>query len=128
MEEIWKDIKGYEGLYQISNLGNVKTFNYRGKNKVKLLKHSLDKDGYHRVTLYDKDKNIKRFAVHRLVCLAFLENPYNYPIVNHIDEDKDNNNLSNLEWCTYSYSVNYGTRNDKVSKKMIGNKNPIKNK
>lgn len=123
MKEIWKDIEGYEGLYQVSNLGNVKTLNYKGKHKVKILKHQIDKDGYHKVSLYDIDKKPKRFSVHKLVCLAFLENPHNYPIINHIDEDKDNNALSNLEWCSYGYNVNFGTRNSRVSAKMIGNSN-----
>lgn len=91
MKEIWKDIKGYEGIYKISNLGNVKSN--------KLLKKELCTNGYFRVTLYN-EKSPKRFLVHRLVAETFIPNPENKPQVNHIDGNKLNNCVCNLEWAT----------------------------
>lgn len=122
MEEVWKDIKGYEGLYQVSNMGRVRSLdryvnhNYVNKKliKSKIRKFSTDKDGYKGVTLC-KDGIQKTYKVHRLVAEAFLQNPNNLPFINHKDEDKTNNRVDNLEWCTHSYNINYGTRNKKVS-------------
>lgn len=109
--EIWKDIEGYEGLYQISNFGRIKfLYNYRGRNNILVPRI---KRGYYQIGLR---KNVKRkwFAVHRLVAKAFIDNPNNYPVINHIDEDKLNNNVDNLEWCTYKYNNSYGNRIKKV--------------
>lgn len=100
--EIWKDCKGYEGLYQVSNLGrvwNVKLQRY--------LKGSYDKDGYIRVHLTAKNGKTKSEKIHRLVALAFLDNPNNYPVVNHKDENKQNNRVENLEWCSTKYNNIY---------------------
>ena len=105
-EEIWKDIEGYEGLYQISDKGRVKSLRF---GKEKILKSVIDKKNYLQVVLY-KNKIKKHFQVHRLVALAFISNPQNYPQVNHKDENPSNNNLENLEWCTSKYNINYGTR------------------
>lgn len=107
MIEIWKDVKGYENLYQISNLGNVKSLNYNKTGKEKLLKPSLQNNGYLGVTFNNKEQ--KRFLIHRLVAKAFLDNPNNLPQVNHINEDKTDNRVENLEWCTAKYNTNYGT-------------------
>lgn len=93
MEEVWKDIEGYEGLYQVSNLGNVKSLNYQGVSREKILKPFINSDGYKRVMLY-KNKTIKRLSVHRLVAQAFIENPNNYSCVNHKDENNQNNVVS----------------------------------
>ena len=114
MKEIWKDIEGYEKLYQVSNLGNVKSLNYRHTGKEKLLKTAKDKDGYLRVGLY-KDGKTKNCSVHRLVAFAFIPNPDNLPQVNHIDENKQNNISSNLEFCDAKYNINYGTHNKRQS-------------
>lgn len=113
-EVIWKDIKDFEGLYQVSNTGKVWSIS-RGQ----IRKTRLDKDGYERLDLWDGNKTHTRF-VHRLVAEAFLENAENKPEVNHIDECKTNNNLENLEWATRKENINHGTRNQRMveTKKM----------
>lgn len=111
MEEIWKDITGYEGMYQVSNLGRVKSFRQGtkfGKPKEYILKPTPNASGYPVVTLYTGYSR-RKFQVHRLVAMMFLPNPNNYPCVNHKDESKDNCHVDNLEWCTYLYNNNYGT-------------------
>ena len=114
MDEIFLDMEGFEGLYQVSNKGNVKSLvNNNGVSREKILKPEIV-NGYKRVTLY-KNKTIKRFLVHRLVAQAFIENPNNYHCVNHKDENKQNNSVENLEWCTHKYNTNYGTRNEKIA-------------
>ena len=108
-DEVWKDIEGYEGLYQVSTCGNIKSLAKPRKNgngrcyiqKEKLLKQSFTSTGYKKVELY-KDGKRKSFKVHRLVAIAFISNPDNKPEVNHIDGNKINNNIDNLEWVTSS--------------------------
>lgn len=100
MKEIYKDIEGYEGLYQVSNYGNVKSLISK-----KVLK-PLEVKGYLQIGLH-KDKKKKLYKIHRLVADTFLDNPNKYEEVNHIDEDKTNNNVTNLEWCTHFYNINY---------------------
>lgn len=111
MEEIWKDIKGFEGCYQVSNFGRVKSF-HRWKRascpKEYILKNSLANNGYCQVTLYNGDKRQKHL-VHRLVADAFIPNPDNLPHINHKDENPENNHADNLEWCTPLYNNCYGT-------------------
>ena len=119
MEEIWRDIIGYEGLYQISNLGRVKN------RHQKIIAFGNDRFGYIRVHLW-KNGISKHHLVHRLVAQAFLPNPDNLPCVNHKDENPLNNNEDNLEWCTVKYNTNYGTRNKRISEKQIND--PIKSK
>lgn len=133
MKEIWKDIPNFEGIYQVSNLGNVKVLdryvnsaiknNNKVKRKGKLLKQ-YNKRGYFQVSL---SKNHKRyyFGVHRLVAIAFLPNPNNLTQINHKDENPLNNNLSNLEWCTAKYNCNYGLRNSKIYNKTSFRKGHI---
>ena len=118
MNEEWRDIKGYEGLYQVSNLGRVKSFNYRGhEGCIGILTPRLDGKGYEMVALY-KEGKVRNTKVHRLVAQAFIPNPNNYPQVNHKDENKTNNDVKNLEWCTNEYNHNYGTRNERVGKSL----------
>lgn len=109
MEEIWKDILGWEGLYQVSSKGQVRSLdkvknNRTFKGKIKTL--TTDKDGYQLVGLYDRPRK-KLAKVHRLVGKAFIENKDDLPLINHIDEVKDNNNVSNLEWTTSQYNSEY---------------------
>ena len=115
--EIWKDIVGYEGLYQVSNMGRVKSLNYNHTGKEKLLSPLKDSGGYLRANLCKNGKP-KMYKVHRLVLMTFspVENMDKLDI-NHIDENKLNNNLSNLEWCDRSYNINHGTRNKRVAEK-----------
>ena len=109
MEEVWKDIEGYEGLYQVSNFGNVRSLNWRNTGKAKNLFLKEHKRGYYHVELKN-DEGRKAFLVHRLVASAFIENPNNYPNINHKDENKRNNSVENLEWCTCSYNVRYSLK------------------
>lgn len=118
--EIWKAIEGYEGLYEISNYGRVKSLDRIGhggrKLKGRILKKAKNKDGYFVVDLDSHGKR-KQFRVHRLVATAFIPNPNNYPCVNHKDENKLNNNVDNLEWCTIKYNSTYGNAIIKRQKK-----------
>lgn len=95
MEEIWKNIKGYEDLYQVSNKGRVKSLKF---GKEKIMKFRIG-SGYCKLGL-NKDKKQKQFRVHRLVAEAFLPNENKFPVVNHKDRNRSNNNVENLEWCT----------------------------
>ena len=103
MEEIWKDIEGYEGLYEVSSYGRV-----RNLVSGKFIKPSQKNDGYCRVCLY-KNGGGKCINIHRLVAQAFIPNPDNLPEINHLDEDKTNNRVDNLEFCNHKYNCNYGT-------------------
>ena len=109
--EIWKDIKGYEGLYQVSNLGRVKSLYF---SKEKILTAHICK-GYQRIGLSKNGKQTL-YYIHVLVAETFISNPFNLPEVNHKDENKLNNAVSNLEWCNRLYNNNYGTRNKRISK------------
>lgn len=109
MKEIWKDINGYEGKYQISNFGRVKTLK---RNRILRPNKSGE---YDYVILYMNGKG-KIKKIHRLVAESYIDNPNKLECVNHKDENKRNNVVSNLEWCTKQYNCNYGKRNEKMSK------------
>ena len=93
--------------------------NYNQTGEIKLLKQSVNSFGYKQINLY-KDGKMKRYLVHRLVAIAFIPNPNNLPVVNHKDECKSNNNVNNLEWCTYEYNNNYGTKKERLSESKKG--------
>ncbi len=130
--EVWRPVVGYEGLYEVSSLGRVRSLDrvhiqpsiqggcqehlYSGC----ILKPRLSK-GYHRVNIW-KDNSMKSASVHRLVAEAFIPNPRNLPEVNHKDENPTNNNALNLEWCDSRYNKNYGTANKRRAHKL---KKPI---
>lgn len=120
MDEIWKDVVGYEGLYDVSNWGRVRSWidnhgNRRTEPKILKPIPIKTRGGYFTVGLC-KNGWQKNFKVHRLVAEAFLPNPLNLPQINHKDECKTNNCVWNLEWCDCKYNQNYGTRNTRVSK------------
>ena len=127
MSEEWRDIKGYEGKYQVSNLGGVRSLNYSRPGNVRIMKQSINKYGYYIVGIR-KSNAQKTLIVHRLVAIAFIENKENKPCVNHINELKTDNSTCNLEWCTVKENTNHGTAiarrskysiNGKCSKKII---------
>ena len=124
MEE-WRDIKDYEGKYQVSNLGNVKSLNYRHTGKEKIRRPRKNGCGYLIVDLW-KNRKQTTYTIHRLVLSTFApcENMENLQ-VNHIDEDKSNNRLENLEWVTHKDNQNHGTRNKRISEKKINGKKSI---
>lgn len=115
MSEIWKDIVGYEDFYQISNKGRVKSkardiYNKKGKfqrfKKENIKANKTSSDGYYKTTLSVNGKN-KNISIHRLVGLHFIDNPHDYPEINHIDGNRKNNDVSNLEWCDRSYNIKH---------------------
>ena len=120
-KEIWKPVVGLEDRYMISSLGRVKSLAYdivdsigrHVRRKEKLMKVKVcSSTGYPQVNLWVGEKN-KPFSIHRLIAEAFIPNPNNYPCVNHIDEDRSNSVLGNLEWCTYGYNTTYGSAREK---------------
>ena len=117
VNEIWKDINGYEGLYQISNFGNVKSLPRQGA-KGKILKPSKINIGYLRVGL-NKNGKCKRYLIHRLVAEAFLPNPDNKPCIDHINANKTDNRICNLQWVTHKENMNNPLTIDKISKPII---------
>ena len=123
MEEIWKPVVGYEGIYEVSSFGRVRSVDRIDNNNRKrfgrILTQELGNTGYYRVHLC-KNNIRKHTSVHRLVAQAFIPNPYNLPQVNHKDECYTNNCITNLEWCYTKYNVNYGTA---IQRKKIKMKN-----
>ena len=122
-KEIWRDVKRYEGKYQVSNFGRVKSLARRVWNghawwtqPEKVLKPYVCRNGYLEVSLSDGHYNQKKYRIHRLVATAFISNPNNFPVVNHKDENRQNNNVENLEWCTTMYNTHYGNHLKKLTK------------
>lgn len=110
VKEVWKDIEGFEGLYQVSNLGRVKSLNYKGSGKEGILRSNPNPNcigygGYCLVSLRSKTTNTRTYSIHRLVATAFIPNPENKPIVNHINHNKQDNRVTNLEWVTQKENV-----------------------
>lgn len=109
MKEIWKDIDGYDGRYQVSNMGRVKSVKPRGEDIEIVFSCCPNAAGYPVVNL-QKDKKKKTFFVHRLVALAFIPNPNNFKLINHKNEIKSDNRAENLEWCDAKYNSQYSYR------------------
>jgi hypothetical protein len=132
MLEEWKDVVGYEGLYEVSNTGKVRSLDrivfqknmYKTIKRIypgRLLSQKKDEYGYYDVGL-SKNGKIRTYRTHRIVAQAFIPNEKNLPQVNHKDENPSNNHADNLEWCTAKYNVNYGTRTERMSKTNTGRK------
>ena len=133
MTELWKDVVGYEGLYQVSNMGRVRSVDHETETvrngvtfmmpkKGRVLAPVTRRHGYLGVMLYGRGGHARRgfrtFSVHRLVAEAFVENPHGYAEVNHLDECKTNNRADNLEWCDRTHNVRYGTGIERGHKKI----------
>lgn len=125
-EEIWKPVVGYEGLYEVSNTGRVRSLDRYVKSKSnsyrlikgKVLSGFITRYGY--VRCFIRVNGVGRgYFVHRLVAEAFIPNPYNLPQVNHRDENPSNDNVDNLEWCNAKYNMNYGTRQERYRNTML---------
>lgn len=114
-EEIWCPVKNYESLYEVSDQGRVKSLKY---GKERILKPGRTSSGYLSVALH-KNGEQNTNLIHRLVAQTFIPNPDNLPQVNHIDENKENNSVQNLEWCNSKYNNNYGTHNQRISKPIL---------
>lgn len=119
MEEVWKDVVGYEGYYMVSNLGRIKSMRFRHIKREKIMLPNLRPDGYMAIGL-SKNGVTKTKTVHRLVASAFLENPNNLEMINHKDENRSNNAVSNLEWCSRSYNQIYSINLHPERKNVFG--------
>lgn len=128
-EEMWEDIEGYEGTYQVSNQGRVRSLDrhiiyntgVKRFHKGKILTPEIDRYGYERVDLRESGKHNKQF-VHRIVAKAFIPNPEEHPVINHKNEQPTDNRVSNLEWCTVEYNHGYGNarkKNGDANKKQV---------
>lgn len=126
MEKKWKDVIGYKGLYIVNDAGEIMSLDkiikrkdgVSYKKKGRILKQTYTGDGYYSVLLVKNGKQ-KRMYVHRIVAKAFIPNPENHKEINHINEDKKDNRVSNLEWIDHFSNCNYGTRNKRISKTLI---------
>lgn len=131
-QEEWRAIKGYEGMYEVSSHGRVKSLKRMTTSSVgrkpapvkeRILSGGINLNGYRFLYLCKYGK-LQRFYVHRLVALTFIDNPHNYPNINHKDENRLNNCVENLEWCTQKYNVNYGGCREKIRMFNLSDKNP----
>jgi len=109
MKEIWKDIKDYDGYYQVSNIGRIRSLPRKESPHLQAIKHVIRKDGYHWFTAR-RDGTPKQIRIHRAVAQSFITNEQGFDIVNHIDGDKSNNTTENLEWCTAKENVRHAHR------------------
>lgn len=135
MKEIWKAVVGYEGYYEVSNQGHVRSIDRMVRHsgtfmrfqKGSVLEIRTNSTGHYSTVMLSKDNKKKHAKVHRLVAIAFIDNPNNYREINHKDENKQNNCVEKLEWCNKSYNEHYGTKHERSVKhtdyKAIGKKN-----
>lgn len=121
-KEIWLPVKGYEGLYEVSSFGRVRSLGKGGSGNSKMRVLSQAISNCHKFVTLSKNGKTEQYWVHRLVAEAFLPNWFGDPQVNHIDENPQNNNVDNLEWCDAKYNANHGTRNKRISEKMTNGK------
>lgn len=119
MEETWKDIEGYNGDYQVSTFGRIKSFKQGAQGKI--LMPIIKENKYVKINLYNQGK-MTTYSVHRLVAQAFIPNPDNLPQVNHKDRNPSNNQVSNLEWCDMTYNNNYDGRVERQAKSCTKSK------
>ena len=119
MSETWKDISGFEGIYQISDMGNVKSLSWRNTGQARNLVPKITNRGYAHVHLY-KNGAKRDFTIHRLVATHFIENKKNHPLINHKDENPLNNRADNLEWCDQSYNMRYYFQRHNVERRSSG--------
>lgn len=124
--EEWRDVVGYEGLYQVSNLGRVRSLWTDIRHKGKILTPRVDKKGYYTVCLH-KNKQMRNRFIHRLAAIAFIPNPNNYPEIDHIDGDKINNRLDNIRWCDRSMNLSNPVTRHRNSMSKMGNKSATRN-
>lgn len=131
--EVWRPVKGYEGLYEVSNFGRVRSLdrtywdshnNSFSTKKGRIMKFGIDK-GYYCLFIVNREHIKKRVKVHRLVAEAFIDNPFNLPCVNHKNENKLDNRVENLEWCDWSYNARYGTRIERIIETKKNNLSPV---
>ena len=139
MSEVWKPIKGYEGIYEVSSYGRVRSMEHKARHKSRTgNEFQVTYKGRNRILYTDKqgrkylnvkcNGKMKSYRVHRLVAEAFIPNPDNLPFVNHKDENPSNNRVENLEWCTEQYNATYGKAREKQAKKLRGRKHSEEHK
>lgn len=116
IKEIWKDIPNYERKYKASNLGRIKTLNFKKTGKEKIM--SIQTTGNYNHIILHKNGKKKNFSIQKLIALTFIPNPNNYNEINHKDENTRNNHVDNLEWCNHTYNINYGNRTKKAKEKL----------
>lgn len=121
MVEEWRDVEGFDGKYQVSNLGRVRSTRHKSVIRNKVLSPQRNPNGYLKIYLGDGNGGGKQMLIHRLVAIAFIPNPENLEMVNHKDEDVTNNCVSNLEWCSRSYNQIYSMNLHKERRKVFGN-------
>lgn len=121
--EVWKDIPNYEGIYQASNLGRIKSINPCNRGKDIIMSDKPVSPNDYKKVCFKRGGKQKTFLVHRLIAITFIPNPNSYPVVNHKNENKSDNRVENLEWCDYSYNASYGSKKHnqtvKLGKKVL---------